>query len=149
MMRARASASATREVSIVIQRRPHCSATIGGGAGAAGRVEDEIAGVGGHQDATLNDSSDCLNDVISLIGESELHRCRSRCCMADRLGSRSSSARYRSDLSCGTEPVRIYEAVNASFVRLPASPFRGVKACLATSTGNHEAAFACATDCAD
>jgi hypothetical protein len=26
MMRARASASATREVSIVIQRRPHCSA---------------------------------------------------------------------------------------------------------------------------
>ena len=28
MMRARASASATREVSIVIQRRPHCSATV-------------------------------------------------------------------------------------------------------------------------
>src|SRR2546427_6504249 len=27
MMRARASASATREVSMVIQRRPHCSAT--------------------------------------------------------------------------------------------------------------------------
>src|SRR5438046_3131613 len=27
MMRARASASATREVSIVIQRRPHCSMT--------------------------------------------------------------------------------------------------------------------------
>src|ERR1035437_9361789 len=27
-MRARASASATREVSMVIQRRPHCSATV-------------------------------------------------------------------------------------------------------------------------
>ena len=27
MMRARASARATREVSMVIQRRPHCSAT--------------------------------------------------------------------------------------------------------------------------
>jgi hypothetical protein len=27
MMRARANASATRDVSIVIQRRPHCSAT--------------------------------------------------------------------------------------------------------------------------
>ena len=28
MMRARASASATREVSMVIHRRPHCSATV-------------------------------------------------------------------------------------------------------------------------
>src|SRR5204863_3150652 len=28
MMRARAKASATRDVSIVIQRRPHCSATV-------------------------------------------------------------------------------------------------------------------------
>ena len=53
-MRARASASATREVSIVIQRRPHCSATVGGGAGTAGRVEHEVAGVGGHQDAAFN-----------------------------------------------------------------------------------------------
>ena len=52
-MRARASASATREVSIVIQRRPHCSATIGRGAGAAGRVEHEVARIGGHQNAAF------------------------------------------------------------------------------------------------
>ena len=63
MMRARASASATREVSIVIQRRPHCSATVGRRAGAAGRVEHEVAGVGGHEDAALNDLRDGLNDI--------------------------------------------------------------------------------------
>ncbi len=57
MMRARASASATREVSIVIQRRPHCSATVGGGAGTAGWVEHEVAGIGGHQEAALDNLS--------------------------------------------------------------------------------------------
>ena len=57
-MRARASASATREVSMVIQRRPHCSATIGGGARAAGGIENEIARVCGHQDAALDDLGD-------------------------------------------------------------------------------------------
>ena len=62
-MRARASASATREVSMVIQRRPHCSATVGGGAGTAGRVEHEVAGVGGHQDAAFDDLGARLNDV--------------------------------------------------------------------------------------
>ena len=51
----RASASATRDVSIVIQRRPHCSATIRGRARAARRVEDQIAGIGAHQHAALDD----------------------------------------------------------------------------------------------
>ena len=69
-MRARASASATREVSIVIQRRPHCSATVGGGAGTAGRVEHEVAGVGGHQDAALNDFGVGLDDVDLLVARS-------------------------------------------------------------------------------
>ena len=57
MMRARASAKATREVSIVIQRRPHCSATVGGRAGTASRVEHKVTGVGGHQEATFDDCS--------------------------------------------------------------------------------------------
>ena len=47
----------------MIQRRPHCSATIGSGAGTAGRVEHEVAGVGGHQDAALNDLLVSLNDI--------------------------------------------------------------------------------------
>ena len=59
MMRARASARATREVSMVIQRRPHCSAPplvyIRGGAGAAGGVEDEVARVGGHEEAAFTE----------------------------------------------------------------------------------------------
>ena len=49
MIRARAKAMATREVSIVIQRRPHCSATNGGRAGSTSRIEDEVAGIGCHQ----------------------------------------------------------------------------------------------------
>ena len=36
---------------------------IGGGAGAAGRVEHEVAGVGGHQDTTLNHLGIRLNDI--------------------------------------------------------------------------------------
>ena len=48
---------------MVIQRRPHCSATVGGGAGTAGRVEHEVAGVGGHEDAALNDLLGCFNYV--------------------------------------------------------------------------------------
>ena len=54
MTRARASASATREVSTVIQRRPHCSADVGGRPGAARGIKHEISGVGRHQDTTLN-----------------------------------------------------------------------------------------------
>ena len=68
-MRARASASATREVSIVIQRRPHCSATVGGGAGTAGRVEHEVAGVGGHQEAALNHLRVGLNDIDLVVAK--------------------------------------------------------------------------------
>ena len=62
-MRARASASATREVSMVIQRRPHCSATIGRGARAAGRIEHKVAGVGGHEEAALDHLRQRLNDI--------------------------------------------------------------------------------------
>ena len=66
-MRARASAKATREVSIVIQRRPHCSATVGGGAGTASRVKYEVAGVGGHQDAALDYLGRGLNNINLVI----------------------------------------------------------------------------------
>ena len=49
---------------MVIQRRPHCSATSGRGARAAGRVQHEVAGIGGHQDAAF-DYLDvpALNDI--------------------------------------------------------------------------------------
>ncbi len=36
---------------------------IGGGAGAAGGVEDEVAGIGGHQETALNDFCCCLDDI--------------------------------------------------------------------------------------
>ena len=76
MMRARASASATREVSIVIQRRPHCSATVGGGAGAAGRVEHEVAGVGGHEDAALDHLRVRLDHIDLFVRERPSARIR-------------------------------------------------------------------------
>ena len=51
---------------MVIQRRPHCSATIGRRAGAAGRIEHEVAGVGGHENAAFDNLSAGL-DHIDLI----------------------------------------------------------------------------------
>ena len=36
---------------------------IGGGAGAAGGIKDEVAGIGGHEDAALNDLRICLDDI--------------------------------------------------------------------------------------
>ena len=34
-----------------------------GGAGAAGGIEDEVAGIGGHEDAALDDFFCCLNNI--------------------------------------------------------------------------------------
>ena len=34
-----------------------------GGAGAAGRIEHKVAGVGGHEEAALNDLRVCLDDI--------------------------------------------------------------------------------------
>jgi hypothetical protein len=45
---------------------------VGCGAGAAGRVEDEIAGVGGHEDAALNDACACLNYVDNACSASNI-----------------------------------------------------------------------------
>ena len=36
---------------------------VGGGAGAAGGIEDEVAGVGDHEDAALNNPRNCLYDI--------------------------------------------------------------------------------------
>ncbi len=36
---------------------------ISGGAAAAGGIEDQVAGVGGHEEATLDDERICLNHV--------------------------------------------------------------------------------------
>ena len=36
---------------------------VSGGATAAGGVEDEVAGVGGHEETTLDDFGHCLNDI--------------------------------------------------------------------------------------
>jgi hypothetical protein len=54
MIRARASANAMREVSIVIHR-PLLS-DMSGRTGAAGRIEHEIAGVGAHENAPRDDA---------------------------------------------------------------------------------------------
>ena len=66
-MRARASASATREVSIVIQRRPHCSATNAvvpePQVGSSTRSPGSVA----ISKTSLNHSFVCLDDV-NLIG---------------------------------------------------------------------------------
>ena len=63
MMRARASASATREVSIVIQRRPHCSATVAVVPEPQVGIEHEIAGVSGHQHTSRDYLVVRLNNV--------------------------------------------------------------------------------------
>ena len=47
---------------------------VGGGAGATGRVEDEITGVGRHQDAALDDTSSCLYNVHLLVTKPRLPR---------------------------------------------------------------------------
>ena len=43
---------------------------VGGGAGTAGGVEDEVAGVGGHDDAALDDLADCLDNIELAVNES-------------------------------------------------------------------------------
>ena len=48
MMRIRASARATREVSMVIHRRPPLFGHVGRSTTAARRIKDKIAGVSGH-----------------------------------------------------------------------------------------------------
>ena len=42
---------------------------VGGGAGAAGGVEHEVAGVGGHEDAALDDFLCSLNDIYLILSE--------------------------------------------------------------------------------
>jgi hypothetical protein len=48
---------------------------VGGGAGAAGGVQDEVAGVGGHQEATPYHSTGRLDDVqLALTKRIEFER---------------------------------------------------------------------------
>src|SRR5688572_6498972 len=63
MRRVRASARATRLVSVVIHRRPHCSATKAVVPEPQVGFEDEVAGVGCHEDAALDGCSGCLYDL--------------------------------------------------------------------------------------
>ena len=44
----------------------------GGGAGAAGRVQHEVARVGGHKDAALDNSLICLNNVNLVLGTCQI-----------------------------------------------------------------------------
>ena len=69
MMRARARASATREVSNGDPAAAPLLGDGGGGAGAAGWIEHQIAGVSGHHDAALDDFGQCL-DHIDLVARS-------------------------------------------------------------------------------
>ena len=62
-MRCRAIAVATGDVSIVTQRRPHRSALYAVVAPAACGIEDEVPGVGGHEQAALDHAVGGLHDV--------------------------------------------------------------------------------------
>ena len=42
---------------------------IGGRAGATGRVEHEVAGVGGHEDAAFDNRRRCLDDIDFLVAK--------------------------------------------------------------------------------
>ena len=55
---------------MVIHRRPHCSADLGGRAAPACRVEHEVAGIGGHEDAALDDLRVGLDYVNLRVSES-------------------------------------------------------------------------------
>src|SRR5438132_1199767 len=45
---------------------------VGGGAGATGGIEDEVAGVGGHENCTLNHFCTALHNIYLRIVESAL-----------------------------------------------------------------------------
>ena len=51
---------------------------VGGGAGAAGRIEHEVAGVGGHQDATLDHLGVRLHDI-------HLSLAKPTCCVSSQM----------------------------------------------------------------
>ena len=70
MIRARAKANATREVSMVIQRRPPLFGHVYSSARTARRVEDKVARVGRHHYAALNYPSIGLDHVDLRICES-------------------------------------------------------------------------------
>ena len=119
-MRARASASATREVSIVIQRRPHCSATVGGGAGTAGRVEHEVAGVGGHEDAALNDFRAVSERHKSCLGSNPPDRVSSQMLLIGMTGKSSRNRTYRSAVpACDQVGLPVASARNPVMLSLP------------------------------
>ena len=67
MMRVRARANATREVSMVIQPASPLLGNVGRGARAAGGVKYEVAGVGGHQDAALDRGCRGLHHVRLIL----------------------------------------------------------------------------------
>ena len=67
MSRWRASASATRDVSIVIHRRPHCSATYAVVPEPQVGSSNKVTGIGAHQHAALYDLGIGLDD-IELVG---------------------------------------------------------------------------------
>ena len=69
MRRARARTSATREVSIVIQRRPHCS-THKPLSRPAGGIKHEITGIGSHEDASFHNRWGRLHHVELLCTKS-------------------------------------------------------------------------------
>ena len=48
---------------MVIQRRPPLLGDVGRGAGAAGRIQHQVARIGGHQDAAFQDPRSSLNDI--------------------------------------------------------------------------------------
>ena len=74
MRRVRARARATRLVSHGDPAPAPLLGDIGGGAAAAGGVEHQVAGVGGHQEAALDDSVIRLNDVDLVVSELRLSR---------------------------------------------------------------------------
>ena len=136
MSRVRASASATRRRVDGDPPPAPLLRDVGRRAAAAGRVEDEVAGVGGHQDAALDDLRVGLDDVDLVDRRIRDLQCRPRCCSAGSTGSRRDSGRSRSVLPVGMTRSRSHQVASSRLVRLPARLCSGGKSLPSNSTGN-------------
>jgi hypothetical protein len=73
-MRARASARATPRGINGDPAAAPLLGDVGGGAGTARRVQHEVAGIGGHEEASLDSTRSCLNDIEFLVSKPTLPR---------------------------------------------------------------------------
>ena len=96
---------------------------IGGGARAAGRIEHEVAGVGGHQDAAFDDPWLSLNNVDLIVAELQLSRVVPDIVQAaHRKIIEKPDVRKR--ITHKLKPLGLLKTLHSDFVRLPARALR-------------------------